>query len=53
MAGEPYVAAGRQRRDYSLTDKGRRELQAEAERLTQAARTVTRRLQVTARAVAE
>ena len=53
VAGEPYVAGGRQRRDYALTDQGRRELQAEAERLARAARTVTRRLRVTARAVAE
>src|SRR3954454_22994819 len=51
VAGEPYVEAGRQRRDYALTQEGRRELQAEAERLARAARTVTRRLRMTARAV--
>jgi PadR family transcriptional regulator PadR len=53
VAGEPYVEAGRQRRDYALTQEGRRELQAEAERLARAARTVTRRLRMTARAVPE
>jgi PadR family transcriptional regulator PadR len=53
VAGKPYVEAGRQRRDYALTQEGRRELQAEAERLARAARTVTRRLRMTARAVAE
>src|SRR6478735_6713160 len=40
VAGDPYVEGGRQRRDYSLTQTGRNELQAEAERLAQAARTV-------------
>jgi PadR family transcriptional regulator PadR len=53
VAGEPYIEGGRQRRDYSLTQDGRHELQAEAERLARAARTVTRRLRVTASAVAE
>jgi PadR family transcriptional regulator PadR len=48
VAGEPYVEGGRQRRDYTLTAKGREELQAEATRLEHAARAVTRRLQVTA-----
>lgn len=51
-AGEPYVEGGRQRRDYSLTQVGRDDLQAEAERLAHAARTVKRRLQLTAPAVA-
>jgi PadR family transcriptional regulator len=51
VAGEPYVEGGRQRRDYSLTPTGRDELRAEAERLAQAARTVTRRLRVTGAAV--
>jgi DNA-binding PadR family transcriptional regulator len=51
VAGQPYTEGGRQRRDYSLTQAGRDELQAEAERLAHAARTVKRQLQVTARAV--
>ena len=51
VAGDPYVEGGRQRRDYSLTQAGRDELQAEAERLAQAARTVRRRLRVSAAAV--
>ena len=53
MAGEPYVEGGRTRRDYTLTPAGRCELEAEAERLARAARTVTRRLRVTARTVPE
>jgi PadR family transcriptional regulator PadR len=53
VAGEPYVEGGRTRRDYTLTRTGRDELEAEAERLERAARTVTRRLRVTARAVTE
>lgn len=52
VAGEPYVEGGRQRRDYSLTQTGRNELQAEAQRLAQAARTVSHRLRVTGAAVA-
>jgi PadR family transcriptional regulator PadR len=48
VAGDPYMEGGRRRRDYALTAKGRDELQAEARRLEHAARTVTRRLQVTA-----
>jgi DNA-binding PadR family transcriptional regulator len=52
VAGEPYVEGGRTRRDYTLTQAGRDELQAEAERLARAARTVARRLRVTAIAVA-
>jgi DNA-binding PadR family transcriptional regulator len=51
LAGEPYVEGGRQRRDYTLTEDGRRELQAEAQRLAHAARTVSRRLLATARVV--
>ena len=51
VAGEPYLEGGRQRRDYTLTQTGRDELQAEAERLAHAARTVTRRLRVSARTV--
>ncbi len=53
VAGEPYVESGRQRRDYALTEDGRRELQAESERLARAAHTVARRLRVTATPVAE
>jgi PadR family transcriptional regulator PadR len=53
VAGEPYVEGGRTRRDYTLTQTGRDELEAETERLTRAARTVARRLRVTARAVTE
>lgn len=52
VAGDSYVQGGRRRRDYTLTPTGRDELQAEAERLAHAARTVTRRLRVTATAVA-
>ena len=49
VAGEPYREGGRQRRDYTLTPTGRAELQAEADRLAHAARTVTRRLRLSAR----
>ena len=52
-AGEPYLEGGRRRRDYSLTQAGRDDLRAEAERLAHAARTVKRRLALTARAVAQ
>jgi PadR family transcriptional regulator PadR len=48
VAGEPYVEGGRERRDYSLTSDGRRELAAETRRLERAARTVARRLRATA-----
>jgi PadR family transcriptional regulator PadR len=48
-AGEPYVEGGRQRRDYALTPAGRTALDAEAQRLAHAARTVSRRLRATAR----
>jgi DNA-binding PadR family transcriptional regulator len=48
VAGAPYVEGGRQRRDYTLTRTGRDALQAEAERLAHAARTVKRQLGVTA-----
>jgi DNA-binding PadR family transcriptional regulator len=48
VAGEPYREGGRKRRDYTLTDDGRRELQAETLRLQRAARTVARRLRATA-----
>ena len=43
-AGEPYVRGGRTRRDYALTSDGRAALAAEAQRMAQAARTVTARL---------
>ena len=46
-AGDPYVADGRHRRDYTLTAAGRTVLEAEAERLMQASRTVTGRLRAT------
>ncbi len=49
IAGEPYVESGRPRRDYTLTPAGRDALGAEAERLAQAAETVTRRLRDSAR----
>jgi PadR family transcriptional regulator, regulatory protein PadR len=52
VAGAPYEEGGRQRRDYSLTRRGRDELEAEAQRLARAARTVKRRLTATAPAVA-
>lgn len=46
--GEPYVFDGRHRRDYTLTPAGRALLAVEAERLTEAARVVSRRLRATA-----
>ena len=52
VTGEPYTEGGRRRRDYALTADGRRALEAEAERLEAAARTVTRRLRATTRAAA-
>jgi PadR family transcriptional regulator PadR len=52
MAGKPYLQGGRKRRDYALTQAGRYELEVEAQRLARAARTVTRRLRVTAEAAA-
>lgn len=52
-AGAPYMEGGRRRRDYTLTRKGRDELEAEAERLAHAARAVRRRLRVTSRALAQ
>src|SRR3954468_12436499 len=42
-AGEPYREGGRERRDYTLTPDGRRELEAETARLQRAARTVSGR----------
>jgi PadR family transcriptional regulator len=52
VAGEPYAENGRERRDYTLTQKGRDELEAEAQRLAHAARAVRRRLNATTPAVA-
>ncbi|MFL5843041.1 MAG: PadR family transcriptional regulator [Solirubrobacteraceae bacterium] len=49
VAGKPYRKGGRTRRDYTLTRLGRCELEAEAERLSTAGRTVRRRLRATAR----
>ena len=46
-AGEQYVEGGRQRRDYALTDEGRLQLAAEAQRLAKAAEVVSRRLRAT------
>jgi DNA-binding PadR family transcriptional regulator len=48
VAGDPYLEGGRERRDYSLTQHGRSELEAETRRLERAARTVSRRLRATA-----
>jgi PadR family transcriptional regulator PadR len=48
VAGEPYLEGGRERRDYTLTPEGRRQLEAETLRLQRAARTVSRRLRATA-----
>jgi PadR family transcriptional regulator, regulatory protein PadR len=43
-AGDPYVVAGRERRDYALTPAGRTALEEEAARMAKAARRVQRRL---------
>lgn len=51
VAGKPYLEGGRMRRDYTLTQSGRSELEAEAERLSKAGRTVARRLHATASVV--
>jgi DNA-binding PadR family transcriptional regulator len=48
VAGEPYTEHGRTRRDYALTPAGRTALQAEANRMADAARTVRGRLRATA-----
>ena len=47
-SGEPYTQSGRTRRDYALTSDGREALAAEAQRLAQAAATVTARLEASA-----
>jgi DNA-binding PadR family transcriptional regulator len=49
VAGEPYIQGGRQRRDYSLTSRGRGALETEAARLASASRTVAMRLHATSR----
>src|SRR6476646_2995508 len=51
VAGRPYREGGRMRRDYTLTQFGRGELESEAERLSKAGRTVARLLRATATAV--
>jgi DNA-binding PadR family transcriptional regulator len=53
VAGKPYLEGGRKRRDYALTEVGRDELEAEAVRLSNAGRTVMRRLRATAPVVAQ
>jgi PadR family transcriptional regulator PadR len=53
VAGERYLEGGRQRRDYTLTQAGRHDLEVEAQRLARAARTVAHRLRVTAAAVTQ
>lgn len=47
IAEEPYVVSGRTRRDYALTPAGREALDAEAQRLLRASRTVVSRLRAT------
>ena len=42
LAGDPEIVDGRARRAYEITDTGRSALQAEADRMTQAARLVNR-----------
>jgi PadR family transcriptional regulator, regulatory protein PadR len=51
VAGEPYVAGGRQRRDYTLTQAGRDALDDEAKRLARAALAVERPARVQPRLV--
>lgn len=53
IAGEPYVAAGRTRRDYALTQAGREALEVEAQRLLRASRTVVTRLKATSALAAQ
>lgn len=47
VAGDPYVVAGRERRDYALTSAGRVLLREESDRLARAAHTVHTRLKAT------
>jgi PadR family transcriptional regulator PadR len=49
--GKPYMRGGRQRRDYTLTPRGRGALEAETTRLALASKTVASRLRATAQAV--
>jgi PadR family transcriptional regulator PadR len=51
--GEPYTEGGRTRRDYALTQVGRDQLEAEAQRLLHASRAVAGRLRATSRAVTQ
>jgi PadR family transcriptional regulator, regulatory protein PadR len=51
VAGEPYVAGGRQRRDYTLTQAGRDALDDGAKRLARAALAVERPVRVQPRLV--
>jgi DNA-binding PadR family transcriptional regulator len=51
IAGQPYVAGGRQRRDYALTPAGKALLADEAARLEHAAKVVSSRLRATSAAV--
>lgn len=48
IPGDPYHEGGRTRRDYALTPAGRLALQAESERMAQAAKAVAVRLRATA-----
>src|SRR3984885_7908972 len=50
VAGDPYVVAGRERRDYRLTTAGRAALEEEAARMAKAAQRGPRRLASTRRA---
>ncbi len=47
VAGDTYVVAGRERRDYALTPAGRVVLQEESDRLARAAKVVSARLRAT------
>lgn len=47
VAGDPYVVAGRERRNYQLTPAGRAALEPEAGRLAKAARRGQRHLAMT------
>jgi PadR family transcriptional regulator, regulatory protein PadR len=49
VAGDPYVVAGRERRDYQLTPAGRAALEEESARMAKAAQRVRRRLANTRR----
>lgn len=49
VAGDLYVVAGRERRDYQLTPAGRAALEQEAARLAKAAKRVQRQLAMTRR----